>query len=166
MIITQELQYRVEKKIRETIVKYFGVTSNLNIPVSYRTDMKGTAGLAYKSSRRIELNVQLLLENTEDFFKRTIPHEVAHIIQYMVYPYAKQGHGPEWREIMDFLGVDSTRCHSYDVSALVVKRNTTKFTYGCSCEGKVFNISKLIHNKIQSGAGRHCLKCKTVVYKL
>lgn len=161
MIITQELHNRVMQKVSATVSKYFGPTFDLDIPVSYRSDMKGTAGIAYVNSKKIELNAQLFLANTEKFFERTIPHEVAHIITKMVHPHAKQSHGPEWRSVMDHIGVDSTRCHTYDVSALV--KRMERFTYACACS-RPLNITKIMHNKIQKGSVRTCMTCNTVVY--
>ena len=80
-------------------------------------------------------NPILLNENVEDFIARTVPHEMAHIIDMEVNPKNHQPqvimtrsgrykrakrdiHGADFRFIMEkVLNVDdSTRCHNYDVS--------------------------------------------------
>ena len=162
-MITTELHAKVNATIQACFIKLLG--RELDVAVTYRKDMKKTAGLAYTISRKIELNEILFLENVDEFFSRTIPHEAAHIITKILYPHAKQSHGPEWRYIMDRLEVsDIKRCHSYDVSSVAKPRLSEKFTYTCAC--KSFSLSKIMHNKIQKGSHRVCNSCKTrVVYQ-
>src|SRR6266576_4183827 len=51
-------------------------------------DLKGhTAGSA--NSHRIRLNTELLTTHHDDMINRTIPHEVAHVVQYVLYPGCK-----------------------------------------------------------------------------
>lgn len=162
-MITQEMHNRVVATIQSCIKKILGQSYELDVPVTYRRDMKAVAGCAYVKSKRIELNEVLFLENVEQFFSRTIPHEVAHVITRIIYPHAKQAHGPEWRNVMSMLGVDdNTRCHSYDVSSVVKPRLSEKFTYVCSCDRPLI-LSKIMHNKIQRGSVRICMVCKTPV---
>ena len=118
--------------------------------------MNGIAGLAYLRDRRIELNEPLFLSNIDGFFARTIPHEVAHLLQTITYPAAKQSHGPEWRHIMSLLGVDNKRTHSYDVS---VCTKIERFRYVCGCTNRTFNVTKILHNKMQKGQKRFCNTC-------
>jgi SprT protein len=162
-MITQLYLDRVNLKIQETIQKYFGIDFKYDIPVTFRTDMKAKAGIAYRRNHRIELSEQLFLENIEKFFATTIPHEVAHIIQYLAFPNAKQGHGPEWRSIMDRIGVESNRCHTYDVTSLVTQN---RHKYACVCAGRIFELSTRMHNLIQSEKHRRCNTCNTRIVKI
>ena len=163
-MITQETMNRINAVVQSCIKKILGQSFELQVPVTFRTDMKRTAGLAYSRSKKIELNQQLFLANTDEFFSRTIPHEAAHIITYILYPNAKQGHGPEWRNVMNRLNVeDIKRCHSYDVSALVKPRFSERFTYVCACDRKL-SLTKIMHNKIQKGSHRRCNVCNTRVH--
>lgn len=159
MIITKELHDKVTNKINECTVKILGKENSLVIPVTYRTDMHVVAGTAWLGEKRIEFNTQLLLSNEEDFFAQTIPHEVAHILQIILYPHAKQSHGPEWRRIMIRLGCHPHRTHNYDVSVCSTMK---RFNYSCSCK-KALMLTQIIHNKIQKGQNRSCSKCKSIV---
>lgn len=162
-MITPELHARVNSTVQSCIKKILGQSYELHVPVSYRKDMVRVAGRAFMTSKKIELNEQLFLGNVDTFFSRTIPHEAAHLITKILYPKAKQAHGPEWRNVMNRLGVeDVKRCHSYDTSALVKSRVYEKFTYSCACERKL-SLTKIIHNKIQNGSHRACIHCKVRV---
>lgn len=161
-MINQETHTRINAVVQSCIKKILGQSFEMIVPVTFRTDMKRVAGLAYYKTKKIELNQQLFLENTEEFFTRTIPHEAAHLITHILFPRAKQAHGPEWRNVMNRLNVeDVKRCHSYDVSS-VVQRVTEKFSYACMCDRKM-SLSKIMHNKIQKGSHRKCLTCDTRV---
>ena len=162
-MITPELHSRVNATVQSCIKKIMGQSYELMVPVTYRKDMKRVAGMAYLRTQRIELNEQLFLGNENEFFSRTIPHEAAHIITKILFPRAKQAHGPEWRHVMHRLQVeDVKRCHSYDTSALVKKRVYEKFTYSCACS-RPLSLTKIMHNKIQGGSRRKCTRCATLV---
>lgn len=140
--------------------------STLSIDVSYRTDMGNTAGYAHsgKDKNQVEFNAYLILTNLEDFLSDTIPHEVAHIITDRLYPNAKQSHGPEWKSVMQKLGFNPVRRHSYDTS--VIPGNKNKFRYVCTgCETPIqFLLSKLIHKRILEGNNRKCCRCNTRIF--
>ncbi len=158
MPVSQELKDRVNAKIIECTEKILGKerASRFSFPVTYRTDLKRVAGFAYFEELRIELNEQLLLNNIETFFVTTIPHEVAHLLQAILYPAAKQVHGPEWRSIMTYLGSPISRTHSYDTSVCTAGE---RFRYVCNCENKTFKVTKILHNKMQKGQKRYCDTC-------
>lgn len=65
--------------------------------------LKTTAGMAHYNEHRVEFSAELMWEHTEHFVKDTIPHEVAHIIAHRVFPNAKQHHGPEWKNMLQWL---------------------------------------------------------------
>ena len=166
-LVTLELHKRVMNHIYDILDKADKIYpgngfSTLVTPVTYRTDMKTTAGFAYPSLKRIELNATIFLANIENFFDDTIPHELAHILTRMLYPTAKQSHGPEWKSVMRNLGFSPTRCHSYDVTS--INRDNAKLSrYTCQCNDgtKEFFLSKILHNKINKGHFRICVTCKT-----
>lgn len=158
MSISKELDNRVKEKVTECIAKILGAerAAKFHFPVTYHSNMNRVAGLAYMTEMRIELNEPLFLANIEQFFARTIPHEVAHLIQTIVYPKAKQSHGPEWRHIMELLGAESKRSHSYDVSICTTME---RFRYVCNCTNRSFSVTKILHNKMQKGQKRFCNTC-------
>jgi SprT protein len=88
----------------------------------------------------------------EDYIENTVPHEVAHYIQFMVYGFSYQGikvHGKEWKYIMrNVFKVEPTRTHDYSLS-VTKTRNTRIFVYGgCGC-GKTYQLTYAKHKKAQ-----------------
>lgn len=159
-MITEEMMNRVQAHVDACFRKFFEYPPKIKIV--FRTDLNRFGGFAYRDLSRIELNTQMFLANTEEFFQRTIPHEVGHIVQFILKPKAKQAHGPEWREIMTIMGYGQSRTHSYDTSVSTGKET---FKYKCGCSDKMYFLSRLLHKKVSSGEHRTCRKCKTrIVY--
>ena len=158
MTISTELHDRVTAKVTECIRKLVSAkrATKIVISVTYRTDMKVVAGLAYSDEMRIELSEPLLLSNIEDFFNTLIPHEVAHIITDLKYPNAKQAHGVEWKNAMRMLGIaDPKSKHLYDVT---VCPDVVRYRYVCSCPNRTFRVTKQLHSMMQKHA-RFCNDC-------
>jgi len=136
--------------------------------VSFIKNMKGAAGYAFTDEFRIELNEQLFLANREAFFKQTIPHELAHLVVEILYPDAKQAHGPEFRRLMAFWGFDSSTRIKYDREAAGIEiRKQPLYVYECACETQtnIFKFSSTIHKRIEQGDHRRCRSChERVVY--
>lgn len=155
--VSQELQSLVNETIDSCLLKFFTreQIQYINLQVSYRTDLKKNAGLAYLHSNRIEFSTQLLIENTEQFMKSTVPHEVAHIITKILHPNTKQHHGPEWKNVMRELGAEPKTYHSYDISSCVKEVKT--YRYSCACE-EFHYLTKRRHTKAQTGFEYLCKK--------
>jgi SprT protein len=134
-----------------------------------------TAGTAHPGKWELNFHPVLAAENWEDYINNTVPHEVAHLIDYDVYRRdaelaARQSmfrgrrqkrsiHGPTWKSIMRILGCDPSRCHSYDTSG--VARRKTRHNYHCTC-GHVWELGPKYHKNIQTGARQYrCTKCKS-----
>ena len=124
-----------------------------------------TAGKAYSREWRINLNQVLMTEN-DDFIPETVPHEVCHLITFKRYGMIRRGrvyvhHGWEWKSCMKDMGHDPTRTHNYDTTnarARVRKPKERPYVYTCGC--REFNITKLIHGRMQRGQVRRCRTCK------
>jgi predicted SprT family Zn-dependent metalloprotease len=71
-----------------------------------------TAGRAYLGKNLIAYNPTLLRENADLFLDRTVGHEVIHFGAFLRYRDA--GHGPAWHRMMREMGLDDSRCHSYN----------------------------------------------------
>lgn len=82
----------------------------------------GTAGRALLARGIIQYNPTLLRENPEAFLKRTTGHEVIHFAAYA--KYKDTGHGSHWHRMMRQMGLDDTRCHSYDTARVPSKLGT------------------------------------------
>lgn len=123
-------------------------------------DVRGTtAGWAYHQTCKIRLNNVLMEQNPEEFFKRTLSHEVAHIVAEKVFGGIgkKVGHGHQWRRVMEDFGVqDVSRCHSYDVSSVKIDKRIYQYVCGC----KTHKVGGKINNKIKAGATYTCRSCR------
>jgi predicted SprT family Zn-dependent metalloprotease len=146
--------------------------SGITLPVDITFDPKlKSVGVAKKNSFRKMDGIHLSLsicynslymnQNFDAMLNEVVPHEVAHIVQFMKYPFAKQAHGPEWKRICRSLGGNGQRCtQNFDGEAAGIKKNKmTKYEYTCACK-QIFQISPQKHRKIQSGVRYRCLKCQ------
>jgi len=130
-----------------------------------RFDIRGnTAGQFRRSENAIRYNFGIIEQNYEKFLARTVAHETAHAIQYKI-SYSAKPHGLEWKRVMRFFGVPSTRCHNYDMSGISSTRRTIqKFPHKCTCkENNIHMVGKKVHTKIQMGAKYTCRKCRSIL---
>lgn len=91
------------------------------------SEKSGYAGKAYYYSNKIWLNSAYFLEENKYEIFNTLAHELCHIAQRIVYPKAKQAHGPEFRELMNYLGYDGKTYHYMNVSKAKQKAKNDPF---------------------------------------
>jgi len=105
-------------------------------------------------------NIDIANANGKKLYKDTVVHEVAH---YIARSLAKgkyiKPHGKEWKSVMNALGVNPERCHSYTIPKST--RKLKYFDYICDCD--THSISSIIHNRILKGQKRYCKKCKGIL---
>ena len=108
--------------------------------------------------RVIRFNPWLFAKYSDDSWKNTIPHEVAHYISDCVYGLkAIRPHGKEWAEIMRRLGAEPIIRANYDLSGIPTRR-MTQYTYRCACRN--VKLSSYRHKKVQRGLQRYrCRHC-------
>ena len=161
--VSKELQGRVIAKLNQCIAtaeSHFKGQKFAFPTIKYHK--RGTtAGTADCHRWVLDFNPTLFVENVEDFLGRTVPHEMAHLIDYQVYQKqarmmsfgyrrAKRSvHGPTWQSIMRLLGAPVSRCHSYDVTNARVK-NRTRYNYACAC-GQEFELGPKHHAAVMRG---------------
>lgn len=87
---------------------------------------KTVAGTAYFKTNKIEFNLPFAMNEGEKFIE-TIYHELAHIIQHALFPYAKQAHGPEFRHIMNSQGYKGNTYHSFAVAKAKTTAKETQY---------------------------------------
>lgn len=94
-----------------------------------RWGIKGrTAGRAFLHDNEIMLNLEIAMQNQVRFLARTVPHEVAHHIEWQLW--RSVGHGERWRSVMKVLGVaDNSPTHDYDLSQVAPARITHPSQY-------------------------------------
>ena len=101
----------------------------------------------------LEFSIEALDVAWDDMVKNTIPHEIAHIVDYFLHPRkSSYGHSRIWRIICLTLGGNGNTYHNY---AVTKARTVTKvrFRYVASCGTEVW-VTKQMHNKIQKGSSR------------
>lgn len=171
--VPQQVKDRVQQRLVEGIAAAeLRYGRKFDMP-SVNYDKGGTvAGTANYYYHAISCNSVILMENTERYITRTVPHELAHLITAKVYPETikptegkRTPHGPRWQEVMRVLGVpedEITRTHSYDVSNAKKDTDKSLFKYTCVDCNKAWNLTARRHGKMQDFmAGRrnywyHC----------
>ncbi|MDS9874905.1 SprT family zinc-dependent metalloprotease [Pseudomonas protegens] len=120
------------------------------------------AGVAHLHENLLRFNPQLYRENTEDFLKQTVAHEVAHLIAHQLFGERIQPHGEEWQLIMrGVYELPPNRCHTYDVK----RRSVTRYIYRRPCAESDFPFSAQRHKLVAQGRRYLCRRCRqTLVY--
>lgn len=115
----------------------------------------------------VRFNLKFAKHNPEEFLKVTVPHEIAHLLDYHLYK--KWGHGKTWKMIMRiFFNLEPKACSNMDLppDVKVKKNRMNTFIYVCACPGKVFEIGMRKHNLISGGRKFSCVRCRTrIQYK-
>ena len=109
----------------------------------------------------VRYNLALYQRDPSAFLEITVPHEVAHIATFVLYPRQRIGHGAAWQAIMHEFGADPARCHRFDTDGLV--RRQRRWVYRCNCPDNRHAISTRMHNAIQRGQRRCCVTCGSVI---
>lgn len=117
--------------------------------------LTSTAGRAYLTERRMEFSTKLYAENKEAFVEDTVGHEFAHIIAYDIFQ--DRGHGTGWKSVMNTLGINSQRCHSYKVES------RTKKTYKYVCDCQTHEVTPQRKSWIDRGKIYRCVHCNTII---
>ena len=113
--------------------------------------MTSTAGSAHATYLRLGFDTikfsQPIYDNNdkESFLNTTIPHEVAHIVEFHVF--GVMTHGPRFEFIMRTIFGDtrrgSLRCHNFTTK----KRQKTRYVYTCDGCGETIYFTRGEHKK-------------------
>ncbi|WP_392552082.1 SprT family zinc-dependent metalloprotease [Orbus wheelerorum] len=117
------------------------------------------AGSALLQKWQIQLNLNMLLENKEQFINEVIPHELAHLIAYKKFGLVKP-HGKEWQGIMEqIFHQDAKRTHNFNLPQPLI---TNRHQYYCECQSHL--LTNIRHQKIQNKCAQYyCKKCATLL---
>ncbi len=110
---------------------------------------------------QIRYNLAMALQQPEAFLRETVPHEVAHVVTKLLHPKAKP-HGPEWRSLMQYLGVtEPERCHRFTLTKGIERRQRQWF-YRCTCREHLLSTTR--HNRVQRNRAQYrCRFCGEVL---
>lgn len=169
--VSAELKAKVDVTVAATIEKIEQLyKTKFSKPVTIRYDINSarTGGLAYPGTFLIRLNPDYLNKYQDEYIKRTVVHEVAHLGVEQVYRldqgrWKVDAHGSEWKNMMIRLGADPARCHSYEAEE-GQGRQKTKYAYVCGCCNNPIPVGPKVHANIQRGKGytTKCCKAKLV----
>lgn len=170
------LKQRVDERLREVIkIAEDHYDVSIRFPNVVYKQKGRTAGTANIRSWRINLNSVLLSENVAEMIHNTVPHEMAHLIDFQLHPEnfesniirARNGrlrrskrsvHGTTWKRIMSVMGVVPKRCHKLDTTnARQASRTREKFEWTCRC-GDIMSLGAKRHNRMISGATRYWMR--------
>ncbi|QHJ78905.1 MAG: hypothetical protein [Caudoviricetes sp.] len=122
---------------------------NLDMNPVIDLKMRGSAGgqaVRKAGVLYIRLNAQAIREYPEHIINDTIPHEIAHLVCYML-PRLGRNHDAGWKRVAQSLGCSGDRCHTMDIGL------STQYTM-ISTSGVAVKLSKRILNKILKGQKR------------
>lgn len=98
----------------------FGAVNFTRLHNSSEIKERGCGGRYHYPSHNYDFNIKLAVQNPEEYYNQVVPHEVAHHIQFMLFPRSMKklnGHGTEWKNIMkNVFGVSPDRYHTMDTS--------------------------------------------------
>lgn len=114
------------------------------------------AGVAHLHENLLRFNPQLYRENSEDFLRQTVPHEVAHLVAHQLFGDSIQPHGEEWQLIMrGVYELPPNRCHTYTIA----RRRVTRYIYRCPCTPE-FPFTAQRHGWVRKGRRYVCRRCR------
>jgi len=137
--------------------EYYGLRLK---PIHVLFDISGSAWGYYVRNNKqqfIRYNPWLFAQYFTEGLNDTVPHEVAHYIVDVRYRRRCKPHGPEWREVMQFFGIDKPRATArYSLDGIPVRRQR-RHIYHCGCQ--THEISSTRHYRIQRGIKYACRLC-------
>lgn len=179
-MISKELHARVIEKLEKVIeIAEDHFEQKFMFPNKVEYKKRGaTAGTAQPAIWALDFNLAIFEQNVEDFLARTVPHEMAHLIDSQINPeghepqlkgyrrngrpiYKRDIHGRSWKNVMRVIGADTSRCHSYDVSTVSKKRE--KFVWVCSAHGTEMKLGPKRHrNQMAAGGAGYYTPTRTI----
>lgn len=123
----QNAARRVANVYVRIVNRRLGCTIPLPLPLKFDLEFQDaksahSAGRAH-STMVVELNMTLFRENPEYFLNHTIPHEIAHLVQFNKFDLKgvhTLGHGVHWKETMRIMGKVPHEHHKLDTTNAVL----------------------------------------------
>lgn len=125
--------------------------------IQVRCDLRGRAAGQARLGDRLEIryNLAIAASQPEAFLRETVPHEVAHLVTWLLHGRTARPHGTEWKAIMRHLGVQQPqRCHDFDAPAA---RQQRRWPYRCGCTSHQLSTTR--HRRILNGVRYRCGNC-------
>lgn len=156
LILQQQVIDQTQQLLQQAEAHYKKKFQPIEIHFNLRGSSAGQARLSQNDNPIIRFNNALLEQYAGDFIKRTVPHEVAHVIAHQLHKRKIKPHGPEWAEVMSLFGAEPRRCHNYDVSR-IPSRRLQRIAYHCNCRSH--ELTSIRHNRVLQGQTYYCKQC-------
>lgn len=154
--------YKVKEFILDALQKspywkeFFSAYNAFPEIVWMNTRSRRVAGTANRGTKKISINPHYYRTYGFEGMKETMIHELCHVIQFVLYPKAKQAHGPEWKRIMMNFGYAPDTCHTMALPKIErspkyvpqKKNKKTRYVY-TDQTGKIYHFTKKSHERIQ-----------------
>lgn len=151
----------IQSMVSDLWIKAESIYGSLGNAPTVKFYSKGAAaGKAYIRTKVVAYNETLAAENP-DTFSNTVSHEVAHIVQYMLYPSSK-AHGVEFKRIHKSLGGSGATYHSYNTLSVKRYRKGSQ-AFKCGCEGRIHVLTAERSAWALMGCKTTCKVCKMPV---
>jgi SprT protein len=117
-------------------------------------------GDASASMMRIRLSIPLWPRATEAEQRKTVIHEVCHLLNPIINGKGLPSHGKAWGRLMRRCGLSPTRCHKVDRTGLARKMPRVAVAK-CRCMNH--ELTRRVYHKILRGVKYKCRKCRAVL---
>lgn len=129
----QDAAQRVANVYARICNKRFGCGIPVPVPLDFDLEFESAksakcSGRAH-SSMKIDINMTLFRENIGYILNNTIPHEVAHLVQFDKFDLKglpTSSHGVYWQEAMRAMGKTPTACHNLNVTSAIESYKNSK----------------------------------------
>jgi SprT protein len=151
------MDFELEQKVEDTLGRLEDVYGKKFKRPAILYDLRGRMGGMARCNNgvySIRINREALHKERDHYIKQTVPHEVAHIAVFQLYPNAK-AHGYEWKRVMRALGLTPSRCHTYE---LTPTRRAQRYEATCSC--RTIELTSVRVNRMRKGTKYFCTTCK------
>lgn len=133
-------------------------------PIPVMFDLKGRVAGMYKvkqTQRVIRYNSYIFAKYFTENLTITVPHEVAHYVVDVLYGLRNTlPHGKEWRDVMAMFNADPSVTCCFDLEGIPTKQYK-RYSYSCSC--RIYELTKIRHNRALKGVRYNCRRCKQVL---
>lgn len=153
-LLREAIENSVQELREKTFVK-FGVDVNPGVTF----DVKGmTAAEAIFDTQVLDFNLQLGVDNREEYLDQIVGHEYVHLVADTLYEH--RGHGKQWKDLMADYGLRPDRHYTLNTNN-IVRRVAKIYLYQCAC--KTWPIDAKTHANWSSLSHQVvCPRCKGV----
>ena len=128
------------------------------IDIAYDLRGKSAGQVRFNPEKKpvVRYNLSIALLQPQAFLSQTVPHEVAHVVTWVLHGHKVRPHGREWQSVMAYFGLAGQRCHSFEIP-LSQTRRQRRWQYACDC--REHQLSTTRHRRVEQGQRYECRLC-------